>query len=220
MTRTPTLALVALALSFGACSRFCGAVGNRPPAPLPIVKDARTGEKLYVLHRGEYKAYYDSLGQLVRIEHDRNGDGRADEIARYDGRKDPSLVEVDEDQDGWIDRWEHYDAKGTLLKIGRSQRKKGQADIWTTRNKEGLATRVEHDDDGDGRVDRSEILEGGKVLALELDGDRDGRVDRWQRFAGGRLTGEDLDTDGDGKPDRRLRFRTDGTVLGLERLTP
>jgi len=217
--RLRTLILFAVTFSLGGCSRFCGGVGNRPPAPLPIVKDARSGQTFYVLDRGEYKAYYDSLGQLVRIEHDTNGDGRAEEIARYDGQKEPSVVEIDEDSDGWIDRWEYYDQKGKLLRVGRSHKTKGQPDEWTTRDEQGRTTRVEHDEDGDGRVDRIEILEGGKVVALEIDSDRDGRIDRWQRFAAGRLISEDLDTNGDGKPDRRLRFRPDGTVQGMERLT-
>jgi hypothetical protein len=218
--RRSTLLLLGFTLSLGGCGRFCGGVGNRPPAPLPIVKDARTGQTFYVLDRGEYKAYYDSLGQLVRIEHDTNQDGRAEEIARYDGKKNPSLVEVDENSDGWIDRWEYYDEKGTLLSVGRWHKTKGQPDEWTSRDGQGRPVRIEHDDDGDGRKDRTEVLEREKVVALEIDADRDGRTDRWQKLDKGRLVSEDLDTNGDGKADRRLRFKADGTVQGIERLTP
>jgi hypothetical protein len=218
--RPPHLVLVALVASVASasCQRACGGLGGRPPAPLPIVKE---GANTYrVLDKGAYKAYYDSLGQLVRILHDSNGDGRPDRIAHYKDGKTIDLIEIDQDGDGWIDRWEHYDGTGRLLKLGQWRVSRGKEDTWTTLGPDAEPARVEYDDDGDGVVDRAEVLREGKVVGIEIDADRDGRIDRFQAWEKGRLLREDFDTDGDGKPDRRITHDVRGRVLSSLPLAP
>jgi hypothetical protein len=211
---------LAVVLATGACgARACGGLGGRPPAPLPEVRSP-DGTRYSLLDKGRYKAYYDSLGQLARIEEDTNGDGRADRIAHYGPGQTVFLVEVDEDHDAWVDRWEYYDPSGTLVKVGRSRHTKGRADVWTFPGPDGHPVRVEYDDDGDGLVDRAEVLRGGEVVGVEMDSDRNGRMDRWQTWDKGRLRREELDTDGDGKPDRRLLFDGFGKVLASEAIRP
>lgn len=210
--------LLLLALTAACSDRACGGVGGLPPQRLPMVKlpDGRT---YHLLDKGQYKALYDTMGQLAIVEYDSNNDGRADYLAHYEG-KQIRLIEVDEDQDSWIDRWEYYDANGVLEKIGRSRNQKGKADIWRYPGPNGLATRIDYDDDGDGRPDRSETFKDGQLVRIELDSDRDGRMDRWLTWEGGRLKAEELDTQGTGRPDRRLVYGARGGITRVERLPP
>jgi hypothetical protein len=135
----PRLLLGLLALAPLACGdRGCGGLGGRPPAPLPIVKE---GQNTYrVVDKGAYKAYYDTQGQLVRILHDSNGDGRPDRIAHYKDGKTIFLIEIDQDGDGWIDRWQ----------------------VW----EKGRLVREDLDTDGDGKPDRRITYDArGRVLS-------------------------------------------------------
>jgi hypothetical protein len=214
----------AMALAFlwvtAACGdRACGGRGGLPPKPLPVVKDP-DGQTRYLLDKGSYKGYYDTTGEIARVEFDSNKDGRADYLAHYGPKRKIRLIEVDEDYDAWVDRWETYDEAGVLQKVGRSRRVKGKADVWRFPNKDGISTRIEYDEDGDGRVDRAEVLEDGRTVQVEIDADRDGRMDRWQVWKKGRLASEDLDTRAAGQPDRRLVYGPAGTILRVERLTP
>jgi hypothetical protein len=195
----------------------CGGRGGLPPEVPPLAKGP-DGKEYHMVARGPYKAYYDRWGRLQFIEQDSNGDRRPDRIAHHAGAKTPHLIEVDEDFDGRVDRWEEYDATGKLVKVGLTRRG-GGPDLWVFPGAEsGVPIRKEYDEDGDGRVDRAEVLQAGRVVRVELDTDRDGRMDRWQEWRGGRLVAEDLDTDRDGRPDRRLRYGAKGQLLGLEKL--
>lgn len=212
------LPLLLLALTAACGQRACGGTGGLPPQRLPMVKWP-DGRSYHLLDKGQYKALYDTLGQLAIVQYDSNKDERADYLAYYEG-KQIRLIEVDEDQDGWIDRWEHYDANGVLERIGRWRTQKGKPDVWRFPGPNGIATRVESDDDGDGRPDRAEIFRDGALTRIELDSDRDGRMDRWQTWQAGRLRSEELDTKGAGTPDRRLVYGGRGGIARIERLQP
>lgn len=217
MNRPPSHpALMAAGALLALAALGCGGLGGQPPGQLPLVRGA-DGQDYLLLDKGPYKAFYDSWGRLTRIEYDGNGDGRPDHIAHHAGTRMPNLIEVDEDLDGRMDRWESYDQDGRLLKVAASRR--GAApDVWNVLGPDGQPSRREYDDDGDGRVDRSELLSAGRVVRLEVDSDRDGRVDRWQEWRDGRLAGEELDTDGDGRPDRKLSYTASGSLAGLQKL--
>jgi hypothetical protein len=210
------LALLLLAVFAVACARRCGGLGGLPPeGPDVVVWDAQ-GRDHRVVTRGAYKAWYDPWGRLEKIEWDSNGDGRPDHIAHYEGGRIARLIEIDENYEGTIDRWEYYDEAGVLIKIGSARRGTGAPDYWIYPGPNGLPRRIEIDDDRDGKVERAEIFEDGQLVAVELDTDRDGRVDRWQRWVKGKLRGEDLDTDGDGKPDRRIAYDEHGAIIGVQ----
>ncbi len=195
----------------------CGGRGGLPPEIPPLVKGP-DGIEYRLVQKGPYKAFYDVWGRLDRIEYDQNGDGRADHIAHHEGAKTPHLIDVDEDFDGKVDRWEDYDKDGALVKVGASRRGKGP-DMWAVPERAGSPARKEFDDDGDGKIDRVETLDaGGRIVKVEVDADRDGRLDRWQEWRGGRLLAEELDTNGDGKPDRRLAYDARGSVRAIEPL--
>lgn len=202
-----------LLLLTASCAGRCGARGGLPPAPPPTVKGA-DGQTYHLLDRGPYKAYYDRWGRLQRLEYDSNQDGRPDQIAHHDGQKTPRTIDIDQDFDGRVDRWEDYDPEGKLLKVGTSRRGKGP-DLWTSADAQGQPVRRAYDEDGDGKADRWEQLAGGRVTGVEIDSDRDGRPDRWQSWHEGQLQSEDVDTDSDGRADRRIRY-AQGKVVGLE----
>ena len=200
-----------------ACAGRCGALGGLPPERPPLVTGP-DGRTYHLVGRGPYQAFYDRWGRLQRLEYDQNGDGRADQVAHHDGARTPRTIEVDEDYDGVVDRWEDYDPSGRLSRVG-SSRRGGAPDVWSAPGPDGQPVRKEYDEDGDGRPDRVEMLRAGEVTGVTIDQDRDGRPDRWQSWRQGRLTGEELDTDADGRPDRRLRYGEDGRVLRLDPVT-
>jgi hypothetical protein len=171
-----------------------------------------------MLDRGDWKGFYDAAGKIVVAEYDSNKDGRADYIAHYDENRQIRLIEVDEDHDSWVDRFEYYDAAGILEKGGRCRKQKGRVDEWTYRAPDGRASRIEYDDDGDGKPERAEVMKDGALARIEMDTDRDGRPDRWQDWDHGRIVSEEIDTNGDGKPDRRLVFGPKARLLRVERV--
>jgi len=205
--------LAALALACGAC-----AGGGTQQDAAPTLK-APDGKEYVLLAKGSYKPVYDAQGRLDRVEYDRNGDGKPDQIAHYDGTRIPAVVENDDDFDGKTDAWVYYSPAGVLTKIGSSRKGGTKPDYWVFPGPDGKPQRQEWDDDGDGKAERAEILKDGKIVGVETDTDRDGRIDRWQTWEKGRIVSEDLDTDGDGKPDRRLRYGPKGEVVGIEPLS-
>jgi hypothetical protein len=218
MSRVGTASLAALLMVAVACSdRACGGSGGLPPGRLPLVKRG-DGRRYHFLDKGAWKGYYDESGRLAVVEYDSNGRGRADTIAHYDENRHIRLIEVDEDLDGWVDRFEYYDAAGRLEKVGRCRKQRGRPDEWVYRGPDGHAARIEYDDNGDGKPERADVIEGGFVVRTETDSNGDGRMDRWQYWTAGHLTSEEVDTDGDGKPDRRLVFGPTGRLVRMERL--
>jgi hypothetical protein len=217
MSRRIALLLVS-ALALSACSdRACGGRGGLPPGSMPIVKRG-DGRDYRMLDRGAWKGFYDAAGRIAVAEYDSNGDGRADYIAHYDDNRQIRLIEVDEDHDSWVDRFEYYNAAGILEKVGRCRKQKGRVDEWTYRASDGRASRIEYDDDGDGKPERAEVMKEGALVRIEMDTDRDGRPDRWQSWENGRIASEEIDTNGDGKPDRRLVFGPRARLLRVERV--
>jgi hypothetical protein len=208
-------ALLVASLALAGCQRFCSPEKPPPPPPpIPTVKGP-DGVDYVLLARGANKPLFDAQGHLERVDYDRNGDGKPDQVARHGGKRIPELVENDDDFDGTTDHWLYYNAAGLLVKIG-SSRKGGKPDVWVYSGPDGKPTRQEYDDDGDGKVDRAELLKGGSIDLVEVDADRNGKPDRWQRWEGGRLQYEDIDTDGDAKADKRLRYGPKGEVVKLE----
>jgi hypothetical protein len=210
---TSRMLAVALAIVLGGCEAFCPAPPP-PPQEVPTLK-APDGKSYVLLARGSYKPLYDGAGRLERVEYDRNGDGKPDQVARHNGQRLPEVVENDDDFDGVSDRWLYYNASGALVRVGSSRSGK-RPDLFVNVAADGKATTQDYDDDGDGRIDRSETLKGGLIDTVAVDANRDGKPDRWQHWAGGLMQHEEIDTDGDGTPDRRLRYGRKGEVVAIE----
>jgi hypothetical protein len=214
-SRALLLAIIILTAALGVA--LSGGLGGQPPARPPLVK-LPDGRSLYVKTHGAFKAYYDVWGRLDFVEHDSNGDGLPDRIARHNGAKRPFRIEVDADFDGRPDRWEDFDEAGHLTRFGLVG-EDGRAHRFTGLDAEGRAVRYEYDEDGNGLTERTEVIEDGRVAKVLLDTDDDTRFDRWQEWKNGRLATETIDIDGDGTADRRLVYGAGGSVR-LERLGP
>lgn len=112
---------------------------------------------------------------LVRIEQDRNGDGRPDEIARFDRRGHIKQVDSDNDFNGVFESVTHFE--------------RGQAVLWT------------NDHDQDGRIDGRGSLPTPAIEYVEVFDLATGTMARRYRWCLGRLQSEQVDTDKDGHLD-------------------
>jgi hypothetical protein len=192
--RTVKLALaLALAASAMACSR------PKPPAAGP--------------NDPVEKVYDRKTGRLTLLTYDTNRDGRIDTWCRMDGTR-VVRVEADRDGDGKVDRWEYYSGDGQKVeKIGLSRLKDGEEDAWAYPAPDGSLLRMEISTNRDGKVTRIEHYEKGVLARAEEDGDGDGRPDKWETYGpGGRLASVELDTRHRGTPDRRLVYLPGGDV--------
>ncbi len=140
--------------------------------------------------RAEASGTYDADGKLRLVTYDRNGNGKPDAWAYMDGTR-IVRVEIDQNEDGIIERREYYDTRQALEKVELSTR-------------------------GDGSITRTEFYEGGVLVRAEQDVDGDGAVDRWETYADGRMRSVAFDFEGAGHPTRRLVYDGDGELLRIE----
>jgi hypothetical protein len=175
------------ALLLGACSK--------PPPNRPI-------EPVYDPH----------TGRLQLLKYDSNQNGRADTVAYMDG---PRIlrIEIDQNEDGTVDRWEYYDAAQKLTKVGFSRLADGKEDAWSYPAADGSSARIDISTQRDGRVTRTEYYAGDAIVRAEEDSDEDGAIDKWETYQpgeGSRLASLTLDTQHRGRPDRRLVYEVGG----------
>jgi hypothetical protein len=111
-------------------------------------------------------------------------------------------VEVDEDGDGNVDRWEYHQSNSSI----------DQVPTGPDRSIE----RVERATRFDGIVSRREYFKDGVIARVEEDTDGDGRVDKWETYKQGVLSTIELDSTGRGTPDRRLVYAADGSFDHIE----
>lgn len=153
------------------------------------------------VERGNTAAQYDkTTGRLQLLEVDTNTDGQFDTWTYADGTR-VERIEIDRDFDGVVDRWEYY-RENVLEKVGTSSRGDGVVDEWAFSDPAGL------------------------LRLVESDTDRNGHVDKWERFVPSPASGlpvlqiVELDTRGGGVPTDRLTYRMDGTLDGVEKISP
>src|SRR4030095_8168072 len=71
---------------------------------------------------------YDArTGRLQLLKYDSNRNGITDMWSYMDGSR-VVRVEIDRDEDGKIDRWEYYDARQRIEKVGVSRQNDGKED--------------------------------------------------------------------------------------------
>ena len=155
--------------------------------------------------------YDPQTGRLTLLKYDSQGGGKPDTFCYMDGSR-VVRIEVDEDGDGRIDRWEYYGPGQQLEKIGFSRANDGKVDAWSYLNSDGSVSRIELSTRRDGRVDRIEHYEHDVLVRAEEDTDGDGIVDKWETYEGGRLASVAFDTAHHGRPDRRLVYGSSGQV--------
>jgi hypothetical protein len=150
---------------------------------------------------------YDKMtGKLSQLTVDANRDGKPNIFSYMDGSKF-RRIEIDQDEDGKIDRWEYYGADRALIRVGLSRSNDGTADAWVYRGADGSVSRVEVSTKRDGKPNRTEFYEKNALVRAEEDTDLDGRVDKWEQHDGGALVSVSFDTTKSGKPTTTVRYR-------------
>ena len=156
--------------------------------------------------------YDKQTGKLQVLKYDRDKNGTAETISHMDGTR-ILRIEIDENEDGTVDRWEHYDAGQKLVKVGTSRAANGKEDSWSYPGADGSVAKVEISSAGDGKVTRTEYYEKSAIVRAEEDGDGDGVLDKWETYSGGgQLASVAFDTAHRGTPDRRLVYGAGGAA--------
>ena len=156
----------------------------------------------------EYNA---KTGKLQLLKYDSNGNGVIDTWSYMDGAR-IVRIEIDKDEDGKIDRWEYYGPDQKLEKVGFSRANNGKEDSWSFTGADGKLARIETSTRRDGQMNRVEHYQGDALVAAEEDTDEDGKIDKWEVYQGDHLLSVAFDTLHRGTPDRRLTYGPNGTA--------
>src|ERR1700676_5030836 len=86
------------------------------------------------------QAIYDKQsGKLVQLIVDAKKDGKPNIYSYMDGTKFVR-IEIDQDEDGKIDRWEYYGPDQKLEKVGLSRLNDGKEDAWSFAGPDGAVS--------------------------------------------------------------------------------
>jgi hypothetical protein len=155
--------------------------------------------------------YNKKTGKLELLKYDSNADGKFDTVSYMDGAR-IVRIEIDRDQDGKVDRWEYYGSGQKLEKVGFSRANDGIEDAWSFADATGAIVRIEVATKRDGKPNRFEHYANDVLTRVEEDTDGDGRVDKWETYEGQRLASVAFDMRHRGTPDRRLVYSNDGSA--------
>jgi hypothetical protein len=170
--------------------------------------------------RGRIEPVYDrQTGKLQILKYDSNSNNTIDTVSYMDGSR-ILRIEIDKDEDGKVERWEHYDADQRLEKVGFSRAGDGKEDAWSYAASDGSILRIEIATHGNGKVSRTEHYEHDTIVRAEEDSDADGIVDKWETYdASGtesRLALIAFDSQHRGRPDRRLVYGGGGVHVEVD----
>ena len=180
-------AVVVLALILSSC--------NRSQAPTKTIEPV----------------YSKKTGLLQELKYDSNANGKFDTFSYMNGAV-IERIEIDQNDDGKIDRWEYYGPGQKLEKAGFSRAQDGVEDAWQYFDATGAVARIEMSTLRNRRIDRIEYYEQGVLVRAEEDTDHDGRMDKWETYDGERLAMVAFDETHRGTPDRRIVYAADGAV--------
>ncbi len=155
--------------------------------------------------------YDEKTGRLQLLKYDANGNGKPDTLSYMDGAR-VLRIEIDRNEDGRTERWEYYGPDQKLERVGFSRAGDGVEDAWSYAAPDGSVARIEVSTRRDGRVSRTERYVNDAMVGTEEDTDGDGATDKWETFDGERLASVAFDTTHRGKPDRRLVYGAGGTA--------
>ena len=156
---------------------------------------------------GNIEATYDKqTGKLSQLTVNAKKDGKPNIFSYMDGARF-IRIEIDRDEDGKIDRWEYYAADQKLEKVGFSRLNDGKVDSWAYQAPDGSIGKIEVSTKRDRNVDRVELYENGSLVRAEQDSNGDGRPDKWETYADGVLTTAAFDIRHTGSPDRFIDYR-------------
>jgi hypothetical protein len=155
--------------------------------------------------------YNKKTGKLEVLKYDSDGDGKFDTVSYMDGAR-IVRIEIDRDQDGKVERWEYYGPGQKLEKVGFSRANDGIEDAWSFADAAGAIVRIDVSTKRDGKPNRFEYYENNILTRVEEDTDGDGRIDKWETYEGQRLASVAFDVRHRGTPDRRLVYGNDGSA--------
>jgi len=168
-------------------------------------------------------ASYDSkTGKLSTLSVDTNRNGKVDTVSHMDGAR-ILRIEVDQNEDGQIDRWDFYGADRKLERVGFSRQNDGLMDAVAFYESEGVLSRMEVSTRRDATFDRIERYANGLLLEVAEDTDGDGRPDKWDTYGPPAAGSEDpvvvstlFDDSRRGKPERRFVYGHNGAIARIE----
>ena len=158
-------------------------------------------------------------GRLSQVTINAQKDGKPNIFSYMDGSSF-IRIELDKDEDGKIDRWEYYGADQKLSKVGISRSNDGKADAWIFAGPDGVVDRIEVSTRRNGIANRTEHYSSGQITRAEEDTNFDGRVDKWETYADETLATVSFDTTNSGKPTMTLDYRRDGGRADTIKQTP
>jgi hypothetical protein len=153
-----------------------------------------------------HATYNKTTGKLSQLTVDVAKDGKPNVTSYMDGTRF-LRIEIDENEDGKVDRWEYYGANQKLDKVGFSRSDDGKPDAWAFEGAHGSIARVEISTNNDGKPNRTEFYENGTLSRAEEDTDGDTRVDKWEHYESGALVSVSFDTTKSGKPTTTIDYR-------------
>jgi hypothetical protein len=153
-------------------------------------------------------AYDEQTGKLRQLTLNGQKDGKPNIFSYMDGTKFVR-IEIDQDEDGRIDRWEYYGPDQKLEKVGFSRARDGKVDAWAFSNPDGSVARIEVSTQRDGRANRTEFYERGALSRVEEDTNGNGRADKWETYVGGVLASAAFDTKNTGIPNVTIDYRSE-----------
>ena len=168
-------------------------------------------------------ARYDSrTGKLATLAVDTNRNGKVDAVSHMDGTR-ILRIEVDQNEDGQIDRWDFYGADRKLERVGFSRQNDGLMDAVAFYESEGVLARMEVSTRRDGTFDRIERYASGLLVEVAEDTDGDGRPDKWDAYGRPATGSADpvviatlFDDSRRGKPERRFVYGHNGAIARVE----
>jgi hypothetical protein len=156
-------------------------------------------------------SYDQKTKKLSQLTVDSGRDGKPNIFSYMEGTRFVR-IEIDNDEDGNIDRWEYFGSDQKLEKVGLSGSNDGRVDRWVYKAPDGSIGKVEVSTRRNGKVDRTEFYEKGVIVRAEADGDGDGRADKWETYANGVLATVAFDTTHTGTADRIIDYRRESAA--------
>ena len=173
--------------------------------------------------RAAAAAYDSKTGKLTTLSVDANRNGRVDAVSHMDGTR-ILRIEVDQDENGKVDRWDFYGADRKLERVGFSRQNDGVMDAVAYYQSEGVLSRMEVSTRRDGTFDRVERYTDGHLVEAAEDTDGDGRPDKWDEYKRATVAGitDDVvvsttfDDSKRGTPERRFVYGSNGVIARVE----
>ncbi len=169
-----------------------------------IQKDT-TGDRRFDTH------FHFKAGQLVTSTKDTDGNGTAN-ITTFYGNQVPVRQEIDENENGILDRIVFFDTQGQIQKILKDPYKKDRYQTTLIFENGQIKTR-ERDSNKNGKPDDITWYKNEQPVEQKQDTNFDGRFDIITRFSKGVVRFQEKDLDFDGVSDFFADFDDTGKVL-------